>query len=841
MRWMSIPRFYRRRLKVTLVPEVLALLGIAVGVALLFASQVAGSTLSGSAARLANDVLGSVRLELLARSPEGLPQSRLAQVRALPGVRYATAVVEEPATAIGPHGSRSIELIGVEPSASTFGGFAVRRFNSAQLARIEALAVPESIASAIGAGQLQPITLQIAGRRERALVGLEVMSKQSALIASSPIVVAPLAYAQQLVGIGDRVSRIFVATRPGQEPKVKRELSRLAGPGLDVRPADFDATLFNEAATPIEQSTTLFSAISALVGLAFAVYAMLLTVPHRRATVHDLRMLGYTRGQVVKVLLLDALVLGVLASLLGLVFGELISVLFLHANPGYLVFAFPVASQRQVSGSDIGLAVGAAMLASFGGVFAPIRRIFGPFHQPESAGEEIALRRNGSALAGLACLALTTAVLVWAPQLALLGMASLTLAVLLMLPLSLDLVVSACGQARKRIVAAAPRIAIVDLQYPSNRVRSLAIAATGAIAVFGSVAVGGASESLQHGLNNSSRAFDSYGEIWVAPPGGYDILDTTPISSTAAASTMRKLQGVSGVKSVGVYRGSYLNIGARRAWVLAPPASTAVPISGTQLVEGSVAAATRRFREGGWVVVSDAIAAERHLRIGSRFALPTPVPTSLRVAAIGTNLGWPPGALILNAADYARAWGSSAPSAYLLNLEPGAAPAQVEAQVTAALGPGSGLVVKSTQQRIEHGHATSQAGLAQLREISDMVLLAAVLAMAAAMTTLIWQRRPRLAQQQVEGFYRTTLWVALLIETSLLLGTGCLLGALCGIYGQLLLSHALATVTGFPIVLSTGGVVAVLSFAAVTGAAVLVVALPGYAAARVRPSTLFAD
>lgn len=841
MRWTSIPRLYRRRLKVTLVPELLALIGIAVGVALLFASQVAGSTLGGSAARLADDVLGSVRLELVARSPEGLPQSKLSQVRALPGVRYATAVVEEPANAIGPRGSHSIELVGVEPSASTLGGTAVRRFNSAQLARIEALAVPESIASAIGAGDLQPITLQIAGQRERALVGLEVMPKQSALIASSPIVVAPLSYAQQLIGVPHRVNRIFIATQPGQESKVKRELARLAGPSLDARPAAFDATLFNQAAAPIEQSTTLFSAISALVGLAFAVYAMLLTVPHRRATVHDLRMLGYTRGQVVKILLLDALVLGVLASLLGLALGELISVLFLHANPGYLVFAFPVASQRQVSTGDILLAVGAAMLASFGGVFAPVRRIFGPFqHRAGPNEEEIAVRRNSAALAGLACLVLTTAVLVWAPQLALLGMASLTLAVLLMLPLCLDAVVSTCARLRKQIVAAAPRIAIVDLQYPSNRVRSLAIAATGAIAVFGSVAIGGASGSLQHGLNNSGRAFDSYGEIWVTPAGGFDILDTTAISRNASANAVRSLSVLPGVQSIGAYRGSYLDIGARRVWVLAPPADTAAPISDTQLVEGSLALATRRFREGGWVVVSQAIAAERHLRIGSRFELPTPVPSTLRVAAIGTNLGWPPGALILNATDYARAWGSPAASAYLIDVKPSATVAQVEARAAAALGP-SGLTVQSTRQRVLHGHATSQAGLAQLQEISDMVLLAAVLAMAAAMTTLIWQRRPRLAQQQVEGFYRTTLWVALLIETSLLLGTGCLVGALFGVYGQLLLSHALAAVTGFPVVTSTGALVALLSFSAVTGAAVLVVALPGYAAARVRPSTLFAD
>ncbi len=843
MRWRSIPRLYRRRLKATLVPEVLATLGIAIGVALLFASQVAGTTLSGSASKLASAVLGSVRLEVEARSLQGFDASTVARVRAIPGVRAAIPVLEEPANAIGPHGETSIELVGVEPSAAKLGGAAVRRFSGSQLAHSEALAVPERIISAIGDAREAPITLQIAGRnRQPAFVGLEVKTKESALIASSPLVVAPLSFAQQLAGVGNRVTRIFVTPAAGREAAVKRALLALAGDRLNVRPAGFDATLFEQAAAPINQSTTLFSAISALVGLIFAIYAMLLTVPHRRNLVYELRFIGYTRGEVIKILAFDAIVLGTCASILGYVFGEILSSLYLHANPGYLVYAFAISTQRQVTVADIGFTVCAAMLTAFVGVFAPGRQIFSRFQQQERASHDLSRQyRDGMAIGGVVCLGLTTAVLYFAPRLALLGMASLTLSVVLLLPIILDGVVAFGTWVRGRIIGSTPRIAVTDLRYPSYRLRSIAIAATGAVAVFGSVAIGGARQNLQRGLNNSSQAFNSYGQLWVAPVGNYDLFTTTPISSDVAVRTGRSLRQLPGVQRVERYGGAYLDIGSRRTWVLAPPVSASVPISPTQLVEGSLAKATRRFRAGGVVAVSQSLASEHGLRIGSVFRLPTPVPTTLRVAAIGTNLGWPSGALILNAADYARAWGSSAPSAFLLTLQPGASLAEVKAEVTHALGSETGLAVESTQYRIDRGHAASHAGLSQLGQISDMVLITAVIAMAIAMTTLIWQRRPMLAQQQTEGFYRVTLWGALVMETAVLLGTGCLVGALAGIYGQLLLSHALASVTGFPVVVSIGALIAMTSFALVTAVAVAVVAIPGYFAARVRPAILISE
>ena len=121
------------------------------------------------------------------------------------------------------------------------------------------------------------------------------------------------------------------------------------------------------------------------------------------------------------------------------------------------------------------------------------------------------------------------------------------------------------------------------------------------------------------------------------------------------------------------------------------------------------------------------------------------------------------------------------------------------------------------------------------------MLIAVVLAMSAAMGAAIWQRRVRLADMKIDGFGRGVLWRALLLESVLLLGAGCSIGALFGICGELLLSRALTVVSGFPVVQSIGIPVAIASFVLVTMVAVAIVAVPGYMAARVRPAISLQD
>jgi putative ABC transport system permease protein len=141
--------------------------------------------------------------------------------------------------------------------------------------------------------------------------------------------------------------------------------------------------------------------------------------------------------------------------------------------------------------------------------------------------------------------------------------------------------------------------------------------------------------------------------------------------------------------------------------------------------------------------------------------------------------------------------------------------------------------VETVGERERLHYATASQGVARLTQIRSLVLIAAVLAMAAAMGAMIWQRRAKLADMKVDGFGTNVLWRALVWESALLLGVGCSLGAAFGLYGQLLLSKALSVVNGFPVMESTQLAAALGNFAVITAAAVAIVAVPGYLAARV--------
>lgn len=836
MRLSSIAHLYRVRLRArnVLVQELLALLGLAVGVALLFASQVASASLSGSVRQLTDGVVGHAAYQLDARGPRGFSEALLGEVQRLPGVRAAVPVLETETTVRGPDGSRSVDLIATDPRYVHLAGPLLRHFNASQLQNQRVIALPAPVAEAIGTGPLEVVQLDVGARSVQALVGAELNARSIGALANSPIAIAPLSYAQSLTGMWGRVTRIIVQTLPGHDREVRAGLAALAEDRLNVEPADFDVTLFEVAAAPAEKGESLFSWISALVGFMFAFNAMLLTLPLRRGLIRGLRANGATRADMVQALLFDALVLGVLAAIVGLALGDLLSVAVFRASPGYLSFAFPVGSQRVVTWQSVAIAVGAGLAAACVGVLVALRELF-----PRSAVAPMTRRRGlrdglkiGAAIGGFACIAGTTAILLFAPQLAVLGSGLLVVALLLLLTIMLDTTVAGFDRVQSRFGSAATRIAVVELRSPRTRARSIAIAATGAIAVFGSVAIQGAHANLQRGLDRLFHDVTAIASIWVVPSGTQDLLSTSSFTGTAPST----IAGLPGVESVGVYRAGFLDYRDRRVWVLAPPLSAKSLIPPSQFVAGGLALANARLRTGGWAVLSQVIAEQDHLRVGRDFVLPAPNPIKLRIAGLVTDLGWPPGAIILNSADYVRAWGSAAPSAYDLMLRPTTSVLQVSRAVQRTLGSGSALLAQTAQQREALQRSASHQNLSRLTQIATLVMIATVLAMTIAMSAMIWQRRPQLARMKVQGYERGVLWQALVYESGLLLGSGCAIGAAFGAYGQLLISHALATVTGFPIVFSAGLSVAVISFAVVGVGSVVLVGALGYIAVGAKPN-----
>jgi putative ABC transport system permease protein len=269
-------------------------------------------------------------------------------------------------------------------------------------------------------------------------------------------------------------------------------------------------------------------------------------------------------------------------------------------------------------------------------------------------------------------------------------------------------------------------------------------------------------------------------------------------------------------------------------WVRARPVNDPVMFESSQLVSGSFARANALIRQGGWAAVSSGFAKERGLKVGSSFELPTSSGiVRPRVAAITTNSGWPAGTITISSRDYSRWWETTEATALEVDLRPGVTAQAGAVAVRTALGRGSGLLVQTTAESAAEADASARQGLRTLGQIATLLLIAAAMAVAAALSATVWQRRTRLASLKIQGYEPSQLWGGLLLESTVMLGVGSTIGALMGVYGHALAGHWLTITTGFPAPFSIGAAHVFLTLGLIMAIALAVIALPGVAAARV--------
>ncbi len=830
---------YRIRLRRRWPQELLAVIGIALGVALLYATQVASTSLSGPVRSLNKGLVGTNQLQLMSRGGTGMSQATYDRVIRLPGVRRAVPVLEKPGNLVGPRGQQGVTLFGGDPRIAALRGNLLRGFSRQDAAEMESLVVPAPTARKIGVRMGDDVHVQLGGRSVT-VPAVVAGRKQIGVVVNTSIVLLPLAYLQRLSRSRGLVTRILVEAEPGRIAAVRGELQRLARGQADVRPADYETRLFDAAARPTSVASAVFSMLSALVGWLFAVCALLVTAAERRKLAAQQREQGFSPSATLVTLLVDAAIIGLVGSAIGLVAGELLSRRGFSSDVSFLSGAFPIGDQRVVTWQSVAIAVTGGLVAAVVGVLGPAREVVvGSLPRrlrPAQAFEPQDSRRTAitplSAL-GLLCLAAAVTITVAAPGAAIAGLVLAALALMMVLPALLGAAIGGlgwCNRHGRSIVAV--ELALQQLREARWRSRALAIAATGAVAVFGATALQGARLNLEAGLSGSADGMVAVADVWAAPPGAGSLIGTPSFEPVATASLAR----LPGVASVGLYRAGLLDVADRRAWVLGEPRDVAHPIPAHQLLHGNGQLAARRVRAGGWATVSDALADSLGVHVGQRLVLPTPKPIDLRVAAITTNLGWSSGAIIVNADDFARAWGSRAIAAYHLRLAPGASAGDVGREAKVALGPHAALHIETAQQRAAGERAAARAGLSRLRQIAGLSLFAAVLAMSAAMIGLLWQHRPSVAERKQHGLGSALMWRSLVVETVVLFGTGALAGGAFGLLGQILCTRGLQAITGFPVIEDLQLDVAGLSIAVVIASASLVVIVPGYLVARVRPS-----
>lgn len=833
---------YRRRLRSHLAQELLAGSGIAVAVALVFGVLVANTSLTSSAGALIKQVIGSARVQLTARSPAGFDQRLAGTVKRLPGVSSAAAVLRENVSVAGPRGVKAVQMLGVTTGIVALGSLDTNNFGADGFRFSEGLILPALVASEIGAQPGSRVTVLAAGRAQPVRVGAVLSGSPFGALTSSPVAIALLGVTQRLVSLPGRVTQVLIQPRRGDDRALAHELRRIAGGRLDVAPADNELRLLDQAITPNSQSTELFSAISVMVGFLLALNAMLLTMPERRRFVADLRIQGYDRRQVLLLLSFQALALGVVASLVGLALGDALSSAFFHRVPTYLSAAFPIGAKQVVHPKTVLAAFGCGVIATVLASLTPAfdlrdgRAVDAVFREPGGRGETIGARATRAlGLAGLASIALVSMLVLLTPGLTIAGGVALALTTLLLTPAMFAGIAHALPWMSDRVRSSALVVAVSELRATS--MRAVALAGIVGLAVYGSISIGGARGDLIRGIDRATAQYFGTADIWVGT--GHDIFN---VNQFAPGHTVAEIARAPGVASVRTYQGGLLDVGRRRLWIRARPTNDPEMVEVSQLLEGDRAQATRLLRGRGWAAVSSAFASERHLHVGDAFSLPTPSgAATFRTAAILTNSGWPPGTITINNRDYSRYWQTLDPSALEVSLRPGVSATAGKLAVTAAMGFHPGLSVQTSGEREEQSGASARQGLETLAEISTLLLIAAGLAVASALSAAVWQRRARLASLKIQGYDSRQLWRALLLESAITVGVGCVIGGVVGVYGHALAGRWLTLTTGFPAPFSIAPSQVLVTLLLVTAVALAVIAIPGLAAARVPARAGFQD
>jgi putative ABC transport system permease protein len=373
-------------------------------------------------------------------------------------------------------------------------------------------------------------------------------------------------------------------------------------------------------------------------------------------------------------------------------------------------------------------------------------------------------------------------------------------------------------------------IALAELEGTATR--SIALAGVAALAVYGSVATQGARHDLLRGLDAAVVQYLNTADLWVTTTGE-NFFTNESFSDAGSAAAIAHAAGVASVRT---YQASLLDVGDRRMWIRARPSTDPTLIQSSQLIRGDLARATALIRSGGWAAVPGGFASERHLSVGDAFTLPTPAGSlPLRVAAITTNIGWPPGAVTINDSDYQRWWQTTDPTALEVSLRPGVSPASGERAVVQALGGRRGLRVQTLAEREARFEQSANQGVHSLGVISTLMLIAAALAIVCALGAVIVARGDDLAARKTEGYQTAQLWRMIVLESAVVLGIGALDGALMGIGAHALTSRWLRLSQGFPAPFSAGVPEVLITLAIVGGSALAVIACVGAVAARVPP------
>ncbi len=671
---------------------VLSLLGIALGVAVVIAVDLANESARASFHQSMTDLTGSATHRIVP-GPQGIPEELYTALRLQLSIHRSAPLVTGYAALLD--GGGLVRVLGVDPFAEgPFRGYLEAAAGADTTAALTALItqsntvlVPRRLASQ------SPLRVRV-GQRINDLHVVGVFSEPTL----DGLIVTDISTAQALFHKQGQLSDIHLVLAKGEAGERQAQaIAQLLTPGLRLESTASHDQAGQDLSAAFQLNLTAMSLLALLVGMFLIYNTMTFSVVVRRRLWGLLRTLGVERRQVFALILGEALLLGLAGTVLGSLLGIWLGSFLVHLVTRTINDLYYVLTVQELALAPLSLAKGAAL-----GLVATLIAAWLPAREAAQAHPTVVLSRADletrwtSALGRLALAALVAAGL---------GLGTLVLSQGLVAGfVGLFLGILACALLAPVWVAGLARLAqrtpgrhglLARMAFRDAR-RSLsrtgvAVAAL-MVAFAAAVGVGIMVDSFRSGV-----------AIWIGDLLTADFYVTTPAleggddSAALNPLAVAALRETVGPASVATYRRNQTRIAGRTVSLTALDPAPATR-HGYRFSGGDPDRAWAAFEQGA-VLISEPLAYRLGLTPGDNLAMGTDFgPRRFPVAGVFHDYGSEHGRVLLHRNIYDRWWNDPAVGSAAIHAPPDAALAALRRTLEQRLAPIQALVIHTHRE-----------------------------------------------------------------------------------------------------------------------------------------------
>jgi putative ABC transport system permease protein len=314
-------------------------------------------SIAGSVNRLADGIAGIASLEVSGTTDAGFPDAVTSDVAAVPGVAIAAPMIRMSAsTSSGP-----VLLFGADERIAALGGALKDALKGGVAAQ------PSGPANGVrvgpGVGHAKDETFQLGSG---SVTVTEVLKgKQVAALNGGHYVLAPLALAQSITGRQGQLDSILITIKPGADlAQVRAAVSAAVNGRAIVADPSMRATRAGDGVKLMNYMALMGAMVALMVG-AFLIYTtMTMAITQRRPVISMLRAISGRRTIIVRDMLAEAAILGMIGGAIGSAIGILMGRIAIGRLPPAMTQGLEARIEYWLPGYAIPTAVVATALTS---------------------------------------------------------------------------------------------------------------------------------------------------------------------------------------------------------------------------------------------------------------------------------------------------------------------------------------------------------------------------------------------------------------------------------------------------------------------------------------------